>query len=89
MYVQRNLIQQVTLYEFKRGHNAADATKNICCAKDEGAVDHSTITRRLKKILSGLSRDLQHSILPLTWLDVQSEGPDPTNRLVVSSQAPL
>ena len=28
-------------YTFKLGHNAAEATKNICCKKSEDAVDHS------------------------------------------------
>ena len=39
------------LYEFKQGHNAAEATKNICWVKGEGAVDDSAVTRWLKKIL--------------------------------------
>ena len=33
------------LYAFELGHNAIDATKNICCAKDEGTVDHNLVTR--------------------------------------------
>ena len=37
------------LYKFQMGHNTAEATKNICCTKDEDAVDHSTITRGIKK----------------------------------------
>ena len=40
------------LYEFKLHHNAAEVTKNICCAKVEGAVDLSVVTRWLKKFLS-------------------------------------
>ena len=31
------------LYEFKRGQNAVEATKNICSAKVEVAVNHSTV----------------------------------------------
>ena len=37
------------LYEFELGCNAAEATKNICCAKSEGADDYSTVTRWSKK----------------------------------------
>ena len=48
MNVQRGLIRERILYKFKRGHNAAEATKKICCAKSKGAVDHSTVTRWLK-----------------------------------------
>ena len=48
---QCHLIQE--LYEFALGHNTAKATKNICCSKGEGAVDHNTITRGLKKFWSG------------------------------------
>ena len=29
------------LYEFKLGINAAEATKTICCAECDGAVDYS------------------------------------------------
>ena len=35
--------------KFKSGHNTAEATKNICCAKDEGIVDHGTVIRWFKK----------------------------------------
>ena len=41
------------LSEFKLGYNAAEATKNICYAKGEGAVDHSTVTRWFEKCCSG------------------------------------
>ena len=37
------------LYELKLGHNAVRTTKNIYCAKGEGIVDHSTVTKWLKK----------------------------------------
>ena len=30
-----------------------EATKNICFVKDEGAVDHSTVTTLFKKFCSG------------------------------------
>ena len=41
------------LYGFKLSHNTAEVTKNICYAKDEGAVDHSTVTKWFKKFHSG------------------------------------
>ena len=44
-----NLIKEFMLYELELGHNAAEATKNICCVKDEDAADQSTVTRWLKK----------------------------------------
>ena len=46
MNVQHSLIQEFLLCEFKLGHNAAEATKNVC-AKGENAVDYCTVTRRL------------------------------------------
>ena len=30
------LIQEFMLYKFKLGHNASEATENICCMKGEG-----------------------------------------------------
>ena len=33
------------IYKFQLDHNTMEATQNICCAKDEGTVDHSTETR--------------------------------------------
>ena len=41
------------LYEFKKGHNTVEDTKNICCAKGEGIVDHSPLTRWFKKFCLG------------------------------------
>ena len=49
MNVQCSLIQELMVYEFELGHNSAEATKNISCAKSEGIVDHSTETRWLNK----------------------------------------
>ena len=40
------------LYKFILGHNTGEATKKICHAKGEGAVDHTTLTRWFKKFLS-------------------------------------
>ena len=44
MNMCRGLNREITLYEFKLGHKIVDATKNIFCAKNEGAVDHSIVT---------------------------------------------
>ena len=41
------------IYDFKPGYNVDEATKNICCMKSEGIVDHSTITRWFKKFFLG------------------------------------
>ena len=49
MNVQHSLIQELLLYKFELGHKATEATKNICCAKDEGTVGHSMVTRWFKK----------------------------------------
>ena len=37
MNVPHSLIQKLMLYKFKLGQNTAETTKNICCAKCEGA----------------------------------------------------
>ena len=42
------------LYDFRLGHNAMEATKNICCVKGEGAVDPNIVTRWLKKFCKNL-----------------------------------
>ena len=47
--VQRMLIWDLLLYEFELNHNAAEATKNICCAKGEGTVDNNTVIKYMKK----------------------------------------
>ena len=49
MNLKHSLIQELVLYMFKLGYNAMEETKNICCVKCEGAVDHSSLTRWLKK----------------------------------------
>ena len=41
------------LRKFKLGHNTEKATKNICCTKDEGTADQSTVSRWFKKFHSG------------------------------------
>ena len=45
MNVQIRIMQELMFYKFELGHNTTKTTKNIPCAKDEGAVDHSTVTR--------------------------------------------
>ena len=45
--------REPTFYKFKLGHNTEEVTKNICCVKGEGVVDHSTVTRWFKKFHSG------------------------------------
>ena len=52
MNLQRSLNHELTLYKFELGHNTTETTKNKC-AKGEGTVDHSTVTRRFKKFSSG------------------------------------
>ena len=51
--VQCSLIWELMLYEFELDPNAAEATKNICCAKDGGTVDNSRVTRWLKIVCLG------------------------------------
>ena len=52
MKVQCGLIYNLILYVFKLSHNPMETNKNICCAKDEGAVDNITVNRFLKKYSS-------------------------------------
>ena len=47
--VHYSLIRELMPYEFELSYNASKVTKNICCAKDERAVDPTTVTRGLKK----------------------------------------
>ena len=53
MNVQHSLIQELMVYEFEMDHNTAEATKNICCAKGEGAIDHDSVSSGFKKFCSG------------------------------------
>ena len=53
MNAQYSWIQEFMLCEFDQGHNAMEATKNICCTKSEGAVNHSTVSRWFKKFCKG------------------------------------
>ena len=38
------------LYELEVDHNAVETTRNLCCAKDEGFVDHSSVTYGCKNL---------------------------------------
>ena len=49
MNEQCNLIQELMVYKFKLGLNTVKATKNSCCVKGQGAVDHGTVTKWFKK----------------------------------------
>ena len=49
MNIQCSQIEKLMLYKFELGYNAMKASKNICCMKNEGKVDHSTITRWFMK----------------------------------------
>ena len=51
--VQYCRIHKHMLYKSEVYHNAMEARKDICCVKGEWAIDHSTVTRWLKKIRSG------------------------------------
>ena len=50
-------------FKFEVGHNAAEATKNIYWVK--GAVDCTTVSRRLKKNLPGSQETWQSSKVSL------------------------
>ena len=51
--MQPSLIQEFMLYDFKVGHNADEATKNISCVKSEGTVNRKIVIRWFKKFHSG------------------------------------
>ena len=51
--MEHSLIWELMIYEFKLDYNTTETTKNICCARGEGAVDHSIVTRWSKKICTG------------------------------------
>ena len=45
-------MMMMMFYEFELVHNTKEVTKNFSCAKGEGVVDHSTVTRWFKKFHS-------------------------------------
>ena len=72
MNVQYSLIQELRLYKFELGHNTTESTKNICCAKDEGAIDHSAVTRWFKKFYLGF-KNLNNQTRPGRPKSIDSE----------------
>ena len=50
--MQHRLHQELRFYIFTLSHNTVRATKNICCLKDEDAIDHTTVTKWVKKFCS-------------------------------------
>ena len=53
MNMQYSQIWGFLFYEFELGHNTIETITNICWAKDEDTVDHSTATRWVKKFCLG------------------------------------
>ena len=53
---QINVPRSSMLCKFELRHITVEATKNICCQKDEGAVFHSIVTRGFKKFCSGYTK---------------------------------
>ena len=51
--IQCSLIQELMLYKFKLGYNTAETNKNVCFAKGEDTVNHSTVISWVKKFCSG------------------------------------
>ena len=45
-------------YEFELGHKAAEASKNICCAWGESALDHTRVMKWFKKFCSGCKKTI-------------------------------
>ena len=44
-----SLIQELMLYKFKLSHYTKEETKNNCCAKGKGIIDHNSVMRWSKK----------------------------------------
>ena len=61
MNVQGSLIRKLIYYKFEVGHNTVGAIKSIYFAKGEGTVDHSTVTRWMKKFHSDC-KNLDHLV---------------------------
>jgi len=68
--VQRSLIRKIMIYELEQNHNVLEATKSFCCAKGEGAVDHSTVNRWFKKYHSTCRNFDDHAMSgkPKPWI---------------------
>ena len=76
MSVKCSLIQKLMFYKFKLGYNATEVAKNFGCAKDEGAVNHSIVTRWFKKFCSCYKN-----------LNIQASSGCPTRPKNVNSEA--
>ena len=62
-----NPIWELILFKFELGHNAANATKNICCAKGEGAVDHITATLWFKNESEVKLQTIDANLVNYAW----------------------
>ena len=56
--MQLGLIRKLVFYGIELERNATEATKNMCCAKGEYEVNHSSITRSFKKYFGRIVRTL-------------------------------
>ena len=71
MWFENHIDEHVTLsntetYALWVQINAAEATKNIYCAKCEGTIDHRTVTRQFKKVATtSMTRKDQIDLKPL------------------------
>ena len=64
MNMQCDLFCEFVLYKSKMIHNAMEVIRNICCTKDDDAVNHSTITRWFKKFWLWFVVVMPQTILP-------------------------
>ena len=61
MNMQCSVIWKLMIYNFEVSHHTVESTKTIFYAKVEGAVDHCTVTRRLRKFYLGLKNLNSHA----------------------------
>ena len=54
-------------FDIELGHNAIEATKNVCFVKGKGTVDPSTVTRWVKKFPLGC-KNLNEQVRPCRLL---------------------
>ena len=81
---EKSLIWELRLYKFNLDHNAADAIKNICCEKGEGAVDYSTVSRLLKNLNDQARSDKSEAMLQAIVADLASSTWRVTEELKIS-----
>ena len=73
------------LSEFELGYNFTKATKNICCAKSEEAVDHSVVTRWFKKFYLGCKNlDIHVGLIDATEANLASSNERVSGKLGIS-----